>query len=177
MTPSVRAYAPYPSFEATPPGAAPGPPLKTGARVSRFRGCNKLAIVYPLSKLHRSFRGSPLPPAGHLPAFTAPRWPDLTALGGEGGLRMLTHARERSPPLRDSVVGPPPLKAPIPDYPCRLPPAGLNSPRAYPGSPPSQRASSPTRACPTWEAHRRRTAASPAPHRRSGRYRFARPPC
>ena len=31
---------PYPFFEATPPGAAPGPPVKTGARVRRFRGCN-----------------------------------------------------------------------------------------------------------------------------------------
>jgi len=30
---------PYPFFEATPPGAAPGPPVKTGARVRRFRGC------------------------------------------------------------------------------------------------------------------------------------------
>ena len=32
---------PYPFFEVTPPGAAPGPPVKTGARVRRFRGCNK----------------------------------------------------------------------------------------------------------------------------------------
>jgi len=31
---------PYPFFEVTPPGAAPGPPVKTGARVCRFRGCN-----------------------------------------------------------------------------------------------------------------------------------------
>ena len=30
---------PYPLFEATPPGAAPGTPVKTGARVRRFRGC------------------------------------------------------------------------------------------------------------------------------------------
>ena len=30
---------PCPFFEATPPGAAPGPPIKTGARVRRFRGC------------------------------------------------------------------------------------------------------------------------------------------
>jgi len=28
-------------FEVTPPGAAPGPPVKTGARVRCFRGCNK----------------------------------------------------------------------------------------------------------------------------------------
>ena len=32
---------PYPFFEATPPGAAPGSPVKTGARVRRFRGCNQ----------------------------------------------------------------------------------------------------------------------------------------
>jgi len=32
---------PCPFFEATPPGAASGPPVKTGARVRRFRGCKK----------------------------------------------------------------------------------------------------------------------------------------
>ena len=32
---------PYPFFKATPPGAAPGPPIKTGANVRRFRGCNQ----------------------------------------------------------------------------------------------------------------------------------------
>ena len=31
----------HPFFEATPPGAAPGPPVNTGARVRHFRGCNK----------------------------------------------------------------------------------------------------------------------------------------
>ena len=31
----------HPFFEATPPGAAPGTPVKTGARVRRLRGCNK----------------------------------------------------------------------------------------------------------------------------------------
>ena len=31
----------HPFFEATPPGAAPGPPVSTGARVRHFRGCNK----------------------------------------------------------------------------------------------------------------------------------------
>jgi len=30
---------PCPFFETTPPGAAPGPSVKTGARVRRFRGC------------------------------------------------------------------------------------------------------------------------------------------
>ena len=30
----------HPFFEATPPGAAPGPPVNTGARVRHFRGCN-----------------------------------------------------------------------------------------------------------------------------------------
>ena len=29
---------PYPLFEATTPGAAPGPLVKTGARVRRFQG-------------------------------------------------------------------------------------------------------------------------------------------
>ena len=32
----------YPFFEATSPGAAPGPRAKTGARVRRFQGCNEL---------------------------------------------------------------------------------------------------------------------------------------
>ena len=31
----------HPFFEATPPGAAPGPPVNTGARVRHFRGCNQ----------------------------------------------------------------------------------------------------------------------------------------
>ena len=31
----------HPFFEATPPGAAPGPPVNTEARVRHFRGCNK----------------------------------------------------------------------------------------------------------------------------------------
>jgi len=39
--PPLFAHIPYPFFEATPPGAAPGPPVKTGARVRRLRGCNK----------------------------------------------------------------------------------------------------------------------------------------
>ena len=33
---------PHPFFEATPPGAAPGPLVETGARVRHFRGCNHL---------------------------------------------------------------------------------------------------------------------------------------
>ena len=32
---------PFSPFEVTPLGAAPGPPVKTGARVRRFRGCYK----------------------------------------------------------------------------------------------------------------------------------------
>ena len=39
MTPLCTRICPYPFFEVTPPGAAPGPPVKTGARVRRFRGC------------------------------------------------------------------------------------------------------------------------------------------
>ena len=35
--------SPYPFFEATPPSAAPGPPVKTGGRSRRFRGCNETA--------------------------------------------------------------------------------------------------------------------------------------
>ena len=34
---------PHPFFEAKPLGAAPGPPVKTGARVRLFRGCSKMA--------------------------------------------------------------------------------------------------------------------------------------
>ena len=41
MTPLCTRICPYSFFEATPPGAAPGPPVKTGARVRRFRGCKK----------------------------------------------------------------------------------------------------------------------------------------
>ena len=40
MTPLRTRMCPYPFFEDTPPGAAPGPPVKTGAGVRRFRGCN-----------------------------------------------------------------------------------------------------------------------------------------
>jgi len=43
MTPLCTRICPFPFFEATPPGAALGPPVKTGARVRRFRGCNLLA--------------------------------------------------------------------------------------------------------------------------------------
>ena len=35
--------------EATPPGAAPGPPIKTGARVRHFWGCNKRGCSSKLS--------------------------------------------------------------------------------------------------------------------------------
>ena len=38
--PCTRMYT-HPFFEATTPGAAPGPPVKTGARVRHFRGCKK----------------------------------------------------------------------------------------------------------------------------------------
>jgi hypothetical protein len=34
----------HPFFEATPPGAAPGPPVNTGARVRHFRGCKKMFL-------------------------------------------------------------------------------------------------------------------------------------
>ena len=38
--PLCTRICPYTFFEVTPPGTAPGPPVKTGARVRRFRGCN-----------------------------------------------------------------------------------------------------------------------------------------
>ena len=44
MTPLCKRISPYPFFEATTPGAAPGPPVKTGARVRRFRECNKARL-------------------------------------------------------------------------------------------------------------------------------------
>ena len=34
----------HPFFEATPPGAAPGPLVNTGARVRHFRGCKKITF-------------------------------------------------------------------------------------------------------------------------------------
>ena len=40
MAPFCTRICPYSFFDATPPGAAPGPPVKAGARVRRFRGCN-----------------------------------------------------------------------------------------------------------------------------------------
>ena len=44
-SPRTRMYT-HPFFEATPPGAAPGPPVNTGARVRHFRGCkNRSAEV------------------------------------------------------------------------------------------------------------------------------------
>ena len=41
MTSLCTRICPCPFFEATPPGAAPVPPVETAARVRRFRGCNK----------------------------------------------------------------------------------------------------------------------------------------
>ena len=40
MAPLCARICPYPFFEATAPGAAPGPPVKTGPRLRRFQGCN-----------------------------------------------------------------------------------------------------------------------------------------
>jgi len=58
---------PYPFFEVKPPGAAPGPPVKTGARVRRFRGYNKChwttgpssAAVHHPTPLRQSERQAP----------------------------------------------------------------------------------------------------------------------
>ena len=41
--PCTRMYT-HPFFEATSPGAAPGPPVKARARVRHFRGCKKLLV-------------------------------------------------------------------------------------------------------------------------------------
>ena len=47
---------PCPFFEATPPGAAPGPPVTTGARVRRFWVCNNTAAKLPMTaRPHRVF--------------------------------------------------------------------------------------------------------------------------
>ena len=43
-SPRTRMYT-HPFFEATPPGAAPGPPVNTGARVRHFRGCKKKSLL------------------------------------------------------------------------------------------------------------------------------------
>jgi len=45
--PSLYAHISLPMLESTPPGAAPGPPVKTGARVRRFRGCENKASILP----------------------------------------------------------------------------------------------------------------------------------
>ena len=42
----------HPFFEATPPGAAPGPPVNTGARVRHFRRCNKETFDGSISALY-----------------------------------------------------------------------------------------------------------------------------
>ena len=55
MTPLCARICPCPFFEATTPGAAPGPPVKTGARVRRFRGCNN----QPRTPRHSSCRDCP----------------------------------------------------------------------------------------------------------------------
>ena len=49
--PCTRMYHIYtrPFFEATPPGAAPGPPVNTGARVRHFRGCKYNLIWHKAS--------------------------------------------------------------------------------------------------------------------------------
>ena len=44
MTPLCTRLCPCPFFEATPQGAAPGPLVKTGACVRRFRGFNNLEL-------------------------------------------------------------------------------------------------------------------------------------
>ena len=44
MTPLCTRMYTHPFFEATPPGAAPGPPVNTGARVRHFRGCNQCKV-------------------------------------------------------------------------------------------------------------------------------------
>jgi len=46
--PLCTCICPYPLFEATPPGAAPGPPVKTGALGRRFWGCNKTDAGIPV---------------------------------------------------------------------------------------------------------------------------------
>jgi len=50
---------PCPFFEATPPGAAPGPPLKTGARNRHFRGCNNTNRKIKYAKFY-FLRSSPI---------------------------------------------------------------------------------------------------------------------
>jgi len=57
MTPLCTRMCPYLFFEATPPGAAPGPPVKTAARVRRFRGCNNRHPKYKKRySAHRTVR-------------------------------------------------------------------------------------------------------------------------
>ena len=43
MNPHCTRMYTHPCFEATPPGAAPGPPVNTGAHVRHFRGCKGVA--------------------------------------------------------------------------------------------------------------------------------------
>jgi len=45
--PLCTRICPYSFFKVTPPGATPGPPVKSGARVRRFRGC-KISALNPL---------------------------------------------------------------------------------------------------------------------------------
>ena len=46
----------HPFFEATPPGAAPGPPVNTGARVRHFRGCNQMVFEEARGDVHPQAR-------------------------------------------------------------------------------------------------------------------------
>ena len=53
--PLCTRICPYPFFEVTSPGATPGPPVKTGARVRRFRGCNNGFVCAALHHRRPSF--------------------------------------------------------------------------------------------------------------------------
>ena len=77
---------PYSLVEATPPGAAPGPPVKTGARVRRFRGCNY--HDYPMHTLLSGKKGFAMGP-NRLHTHTHPR----------SASKRLAHPRSPIPPL------------------------------------------------------------------------------
>ena len=99
MTPLCARICPCPFFEATTPGAAPGPPVKTGARVRRFRGCNN----QPRTPRHSSCRDCP--PSSIISAVAYETKPlELPVCVSERASRA-AFGRVRGPPARSRADG------------------------------------------------------------------------
>ena len=142
MNPSCTRMYTHPFFEATPPGAAPGPPVNTGARVRHFRGCNESAAIikiksdkgarshsaamyfYPLGRFCcAEMWGRSLGPSPHLNTQSPPSplhppcnctWPS-----GSEGLAVDDVPREDLPSVPLSYLGRPPPRQQRREHPCQ----------------------------------------------------------